>query len=557
MTTTPAGSSLLQDPGSPAPTATSLDRWWRVAAAAVVGAVLVLAYRVGGPLWFYADDWNSLDKYADGSLFDPFNGHLTLVPAAVFSALYHWIGVGSYTPYRLLGLVAVAGLAVLLFRYVASRAGGAVALVTVALVVWSSAAASNLLFPFLFNFTVPMAALVAIWWHLDRRTTRDDVAASAWLAVALASSGLGVVAMAAVAAELLVERAAPRRWFTMAAGPLLWFAWYVAHRDAGELSTDIPAVARYGWEMLLGATTALAAGWRPGGYVLLVAGAAAFALGLRRTGRLEGRVAAAAVAPVVFVVLTSLSRVETFPAIPPDELRYAWTVSVYLLLLAVALWPRPDPASTRAPRRRSWIDAVAFGVVCGVVVSGGVQLHRSMHRWTDMATGSSPGIRTALFVTEALGPRRAEPDMVLPLSFVPVTTADYLGAVDAVGSPVRGVTAAQLGGDGAARDLADRRLVDRLPVQVVALPAGGGECTGPAQDVARVRPGTHVDVAVPPGAGPTSARIGRFSRDGVELGPLGPGRHRVSIPDDLGPRDASGPDYVLRVDGPAAVHTCA
>jgi hypothetical protein len=168
-----------------------------VAALCSAALLLVVAAVAGRDLWFFSDDWNIYADYHDGNLLTPFNGHLSLVPAGIYRVLFHTAGMGSYLPYRLAGLAALAVLAFQVVRFAHVRLGelrrgrvplGAI-LVTVAVsaVLWNSAGKMNLLFPFLMNFTIPIAALLAIWWHLDRAgeddrsPLRHEVAASLWL----------------------------------------------------------------------------------------------------------------------------------------------------------------------------------------------------------------------------------------------------------------------------------------------------------------------------------------------------------------------------------------
>ncbi|MCC6185411.1 MAG: hypothetical protein IT194_12200, partial [Microthrixaceae bacterium] len=56
-------------------------------------ALLVLAAVMGRRLWFFSDDWNIYADYHTGNLLEPFNGHLSLVPAGLYQLLFHTVGV--------------------------------------------------------------------------------------------------------------------------------------------------------------------------------------------------------------------------------------------------------------------------------------------------------------------------------------------------------------------------------------------------------------------------------------------------------------------------------
>ena len=286
--------------------------WWRglpgpLVPGAVAALLVLLAAVVGRRTWFFSDDWNILADYHDGGLLQPFNGHLSLLPAGAYRLIAAVFGTGSYLPYRLVGLLGLAVLGFQLVRFAVVRlswatSGAWFAALAVAAVMWNPTGATNVMFPFLVNFSIPVAAIPAIWWHLDRDRTRDDVAASLWLCAALATSGLGVMTLGAVLVELVIVRPSWRRWAVLAPGPVLWAAWFLANRGESAWSTDVVQVAEYAGSMLLGATTSLAAGWGPGGIVLAIAGVGVLVVAALRWRSLDARAIAALAAPLGFAL---------------------------------------------------------------------------------------------------------------------------------------------------------------------------------------------------------------------------------------------------------------
>lgn len=523
------------------------------------GAAALVA---GRSTWWFADDWNSFAMYADGSLLQPFNGHLSLLPAAVFRLMYATVGMEHYLPYRVMALVAIGVLLVVLGRYVARSAGALVAALVVAATVWSSAAASNLLFPFLLNFTLPLVALVQVWWSLGRRDRRGDVVASIWLAFALASSGLGLLVLAAVVVELLVERAPWRRWLTMAPGPILWAIWYAANRDESPITTDPAKVGSYAARMLLGGLRSLAAGWAPGGVLVGVVLLALVVAAVGSAGWRQGRLWGALTVPVAFIALTSVTRVETVPAIPPDELRYAWTIGVGLLLVgvtAVATLRADERISQWRAERGSTVLLGAAAVWVVAIVAGAFVLWGSMRDWSEMVASSSPGIRSNLYAAEVLGPERADRAHVLPLSFEPVTTGAYLDAVAAVGSPMAGTAAEELGGSALLRTAADRQLVQQLPITAAPLDAAGADLSGCAEVAPDdVSPGSELRLTLADGAAPSAVRIARLAadEDAIELGIVDVAGLSIVVPDDAPGAGNSLLAYRLVVDPGVRVVAC-
>jgi hypothetical protein len=200
-----------------------------------IGTILTLGV-IGRNLWFASDEWNIMTEYPSGNLLVPFNGHLSAVPVALYQVLFHTTGVVDHLPYRLLGLASLAFLSFMVVTYGRSRVGAWTAALALAAVLWNSSGSTNLLFPFLLNFSLPIALLVVVWWCVDRERTGADIGAGVALAFALACSGLGVVALIAVVVELAVSRAGWRRWATIVApGGLLWLAWWSTNRDAAAI----------------------------------------------------------------------------------------------------------------------------------------------------------------------------------------------------------------------------------------------------------------------------------------------------------------------------------
>ncbi len=517
-------------------------------------ALLLTAAAIAGrDLWFFSDDWNILADYHDGNLLEPFNGHLSLVPAGIYRVLFHTVGLGSYLPYRVAGLVSLAVLGFQVIRTAHVRLGdlaltggwlqrrqiGAVIVALVATaVLWNSAGQMNVLFPFLMNFSLPIAALIAIWWHLDRASEstatalRHELAASAWLVVALATSGLGLMTMAAVGVELLITRAPWRRWAVLAPGPALWGVWYLANREANAISTDLGAVIAYSARMLLGATTSLAAGVEVLGVVLAVVLAGFFVLAGSRWRSLDGRTVGALAAPATFVLFTAVTRLDIVPAIPPDELRYSWAVAAYLVL-AVVVATRPGRWFEVQVPPAAWAATIAL--VTGLLAFGAVRLWGSMQDWNEQVATARPGLSTVLFATEAIGLERIDPDVVIPLSYVPVTTGGYLEAVADVGSPIAAADADDLGGADYNREVADELLVDQLDIAVSSGDGGVDGCESSPDETTfsgeyRLQPGDRVLIE---STSASPVRIARFATSQTqEIGEVAPGASLLQIPDD-------------------------
>lgn len=462
------------------------DRRLDVIGGAIIAITVIWALVVGRNLWFFSDEWNIMGTYPSGNLLEPFNGHLSLVPVAAYQAVFHSVGVDYYLPFRLIGLGCFALLGWTTWRYGRSVSSPVVAAIATAAVLWNEGGVTNVLFPFLLNFSVPIAALAAIWWHLDRHTVRHDAMASLWLAVALATSGLGLMVAVAVGVELLWSRATRARLALFAVGPVLWALWYLRYGESESRSGDVAAVARYAVRMLIAGGSSLVGGAKPLGALVCVAIAALVVVcGVRRV--LDGRVIGAVLAPVVFAGLTAWSRIGIQPEIPPDELRYRWAVGGFFVLALLAMIAALDlPASLRsAPlpdsftrvRTTAPLRSVTAAACAVALAVNAVQLHRDGLDWADRVETAAPGLRANLWVAEQAGAAGVvDRSWWMPLSFVRFTAGDYLDAIERIGSPLDPYTAAEIGGPAEQTGPANAAYVDMFGLELVAAPTGAEGC---------------------------------------------------------------------------------
>jgi hypothetical protein len=403
------------------------------------------------------------------------------------------------------------------------------------------------MFPFLMNSSLPIAALAAIWWHLDRAgvTTgegaerrsplRDELWASWWLIVALATSGLGLMVAVAVGVELLWTRPPLRRWAVLAPGPALWLAWYAAYGVDSPPSGGVRSVVSYAARMLLGGFASLVGGTRWLGVPLIVGFGALIAASIMK-GTFGARALASLAAPVAFAVLTAVSRIGVVPAIPPDELRYQWTIGAFLVVAAVELLRAPTADERGRTADHGFegsplISIIGRLAIAIAVLANGALLVDSIGDWTDSVEAAVPGVRDNLWVAEAAArDRTLDRDRQLPVSYVKVTTGQYADAVDELGSPLDGLDPADYGGTPDARRAADQAFVDDFgidldvvgPVDTAAsgMPLGVEDCHATAIErdaPVSVRPPAAI---VQAGDAPVTVRLSVFtgSLAGVVLG---------------------------------------
>ena len=147
---------------------------------------------------------------------------------------------------------------------------------------------NDVLWPFQTGYLGSLAAGLAALLALDRESRRGDVVAALLLALALASSSLGVPLAAALAVEVLGGRTAGARWWVIAAPVALYALWWAVYGRAGAATLDnLFATPRYVAEAAAGAAGALAGLGIEWGRVLAVLGALALVLALRERAALS------------------------------------------------------------------------------------------------------------------------------------------------------------------------------------------------------------------------------------------------------------------------------
>ena len=214
-------------------------------------------------------------------------------------------------------------------------------------------------------------------------------------------------------------------------------------------------------------------------------------------------------APVAFIGTTALTRTAIVPPIPPDEVRYRWAVAAYLVLAVVIMWRRdriPLGATVRTVAAFLAGAVLVVGAVRLVNGANGADGVNGMRTWTDLVVGNEPGLRAVTVAVESV-PRPADPSQRLPLSFVKITAAGYLGAVHDVGSPNDGYRFTHRAGHQDQVTFADHYLIEQSRTRVAPLPPGSN-CAAEPVDTAPA--GSSVLVDTRRASQPGALRIARF-----------------------------------------------
>ena len=264
----------------------------------------------------------------------PHNEHLSLVPVLVFKALFSTVGhrlLRALPGRRPRAPLRRRGAAVRLRappgrrRARARRRGDG----PVPRHGWP-----DVLWPFQIGFLGSLAAGIGALLALDREDRRGDITAAVLLAVALASSSLGIPLLLAVALEVL-GRPDRRRALVGRRGArraLRRLVRRLRRLERAATSDNLFGSPAYVAEAAAGAAGAVFALGRDWGRMLAVGAVVALLVSLHRRGHASWRLIALIAAPLGFWFLTAVARGHLGEPASP---RYLYPGAVFLLLIAV------------------------------------------------------------------------------------------------------------------------------------------------------------------------------------------------------------------------------
>jgi hypothetical protein len=320
--------------------------YW-IALSSLLVLTAAFLYREMRDTTFWFDEWRwVLDRRSGDldSLLEPHNGHLSLVPVAIYKALFATAGLTDYAPYRALIIAAHLVCVALVFAYARKRVGDFVGALAAVMILLLGPGWQNIIWPFQIGSVTSLAAGIAALLALDRGDRRGNATACGLLALALASSGLGVVIAIGLLVDLLGGRRPARDLWVVAAPVTLYAVWWLLYQDtdfvrhnivlAPGFAADAAAGAMGALTGLSGATTSDAGATLPWGRPLAVAAAVLVAWRLARMGLVPARVVTLLAVLLAFWLLTGLQRAVTSS---PDSSRYLYAGAVFIILLAAEL----------------------------------------------------------------------------------------------------------------------------------------------------------------------------------------------------------------------------
>jgi hypothetical protein len=408
---------------------------WLALAGMLVATAVFLVYETRDTM-FWIDEWTwVLERRGSdlGTYLEPHNGHLSLVPVALYKLLFTIVGTDGYTPFRLPVIAAHLLLAVLTFVYARPRVGSILALLATALILALAPGWQNIMWGFQVGSLISLAAAVGALLALDRGDRRGDWAACALVALALASSALGIAVALGVGAGLLWDRHRRRDIWVVAAPLALFALWWLAYQNtdfvrhavvltpefvagaaAGALSSlvglsgmDVPADgAALEWGRPLAVAALLLVVWR-----------------LAAIRPVSPRVVALLTILLSFWLLTGLNRSIISS---PDASRYIYVGGLFIVLLVVEL-ARGESVSGPA--------VLVLAVAVGAAVVSNIGIYRDAGRYLREQAELSQAALGAVEISRSSVPADHVALGVPGYPFLVMRAGPYLDAADALGSP--------------------------------------------------------------------------------------------------------------------------
>jgi hypothetical protein len=530
---------------------------------------------------FWADDWIWITTRRGDNVrtfLAPYNGHLSLVPIAIYRLMFAVFGLGSYAPYRVVIIALSLVVAVSVFAYVRVRVGAFLALLAAAALLFLGPGWQDTMWSFQIPWLIVCAAGIAALMLLDRRTLAADLGACALTLLAVASTSLGVAFAVGIAVDVALTRRGWREMWIWAMPLGLYVVWALAyHPDAIDL-TELPTfpvsvaqAAAAALSALLGVSglqpsvdpgTALTYGWP-----LLVVGAG---LAVWRARRARPRPRAATLGVTFIVFAASVSIVHDGLADPlASRYVYVYGLLALLLIAELARGARPSGAGQ-----------LCLALVTLIAIVSNVGALRDYGVYFRNSGASTNGALTAVDLDRATVNPAATVHIAL-WQFIRLSAGSYFAAARTLGTPA--YTVAELrGADSLAQSSADAQLLADGDVTLTAgrsraAPNSGsqpptiitstngvvtrsGSCrrfTPPAA----LAPGAVATIALrlpPAGVSLTAGRaavslsVRRFAATATPLGTLAAGRAATVTTR----RDASTAPWYLQLTSIAAMRIC-
>jgi hypothetical protein len=549
-----------------------------VLALAVVASGFLLYHLTRGSS-FWGDDWVWITTRRANTVHNflaPYDGHLSVLPIAIYRVMFAVFGIDSYAPYRVLviGLSLVVGL--LVFEYARRRLSRFLAMLIAALAMFLGPGWQDTMWAFQIGWLLALGLGIGALLMLDRRTRAADIAACALTFGSVCSTSFGVAIAVGIAVDVALTR---RRWRDawIPAIPLVLYAIWALHYNPTGIKwsefTLIPgnlaqtfAGGTAGIVGLSGVTPTDPVGQNLTFGVPLLAVLAIVSVRSIAARRFSARAGALLVVLVVFSSLTTLGRAFETPLIS----RYVYPDCILIALFTIEL--------ARGARPTRLVQA-GLAVLALMAVISNVGILRAAGEYLRQTGAATDADVTALNLGRGSIPAGYIATQLPDYPFVSITAGSLFAAEDALGTPadsIEQLAHAPAGArTGADNELIGERSIVLSPGTSTAPAAGAapGIAAGASGYAKRAgacaqftplgatTPGatSSVTLIVAPGAirvtggaSPVTVAAQRFGPTPATLGTIGPGRSAVV----LVRRDAAATPWQLQLQSAGAARAC-
>ena len=537
--------------------------------AAVLAAGALMTLVLTWQLTFWQDTFDFLISRRDvtwDTVFTPHNEHIIVFPALIEQAIMRVFGLGNAHPEYILLTVFLIAAALLVFDYVRRRMGYWAALFATILLLCLGPAWEVLLWPFEIGFIGSILFGLATLLALERDSRRRDLAACAFLILAMGFSSLGIPFAVGAAVDVIQKRRT-RGWSRayLVVVPVVFFVlWYLgwghdaeSHMTLHNVLASPPFVLEsiaVATGSLFGFATSSASGeivplW--GALILVGVVVGVLYVQRRRPGYLP------TLWPVVAAALANwfLTAFNAEPGRDPTSSRYQYAGAIFIVLVLANLLPKVEWT-----RRR--LIAVA-AVVLLAAAPNLVFLKEKRDNLKVETVITKADLGAIQIARRTVDPEfRLGPELAGTPSLINVTAAGWLGADDEYGSPAYSeaeLAAAPPPGP----HWADVVLSQALPLKTV-ITVGGYDPHGGSENCVPIKPGAPPLSEVPINAGQTRIEVPPGPEAQLSLRRFATGEFPVSLTPAPGnsavvlqvPRDESPRPWYLHVAAEQPVRVC-
>ena len=510
----------------------TLLKWFGVGIASLLIGIYLFSLTARNTFTF--DEWmffTDRREFSFHALVSGHNGHLSIVPATIYIAVFKTFGYANYEVFRLLAVVVHLLVTLLAADRIRQRHGWAIAAPIGIALALMGGGGENILWGFQIGFMGGLLFFFIAWRCYERSLETSNLT---WplltmIAVCLSvgSAGTGIASILVMFFLTIRTPQWKRLWWVSVIPGVLYAAWYVRYAGSDNATSAIQAIPAFVARSSSSSVSAIFGVDQIWGQ-LAIGALIAYSIYLVRSRKITRPILAMPIFVLFFWLATAYGRALMGN---PDSSRYLY-IGVFGILLSVS-----ESVTTTQWTRIHTAKMVKVGVVImsALAVWGS---HSQMRFWSDIHLSLSETAVGQLSIVEAHRNSIDPATIIQTIGPVPVLLAgDYLAAIGAIGSsPVQDV-----------RELVSAPRQARLAADDILLSFGFARVVGTenefvncvsqpeSQNLISVEPGGEVNFVVTQEVTATMARFFDLYSRGINDQVLEPGNYVALLkPDTLG-----------------------